>query len=157
MEDTKKTRASESAQQSSHELMETATVCTGSGWVCHRSFVTYCCFQFSLFMGFLGEQMNGSLNLVPSLGPFPFCLHVFFNPDVLVIVLFYFILLLSLRALTFFPNERQKGVDPDGRRGGEELLGVEGGELESGVLCERKKLSIKCKQIRAFFQMFSWS
>ena len=70
MEDTKKTRASESAQQSSHELMETATVCTGSGWVCNRYFVTYCCFQFSLFMGFLGEQMNGSLNLVPSLGIF---------------------------------------------------------------------------------------
>jgi hypothetical protein len=30
-------------------------------------------------------------------------------------------------------------VDPDGRRGGEELLGVEGGELESSILCERKK------------------
>lgn len=56
---------------------------------------------------------SGSLFLVTSLGLFSFCLLVSSNSDVLVFVLSYFILfhyilLLPLRSLFFFPNERQK-------------------------------------------------
>ena len=39
----------------------------------------------------------------------------------------------------------RKGIDPDGKRGGEELGGVEGGEIVIRIYCVRKK-SNKRKQ-----------
>lgn len=68
---------------------------------------------------------------MPSLGLFSFCLFVLFNSEVLVLVLlFHFSLLLSLRSL--FSN---------GRKGGEKQLEeVKGGETIIRMYYARKKI-----------------
>jgi hypothetical protein len=65
-------------------------------------------------------QASGSLILVPSLGLFLFFCLVQLRCDS-----FCFILLLSLEASSF---RDIKGVESEGREGGEELGGIEGGK-----------------------------
>lgn len=81
-------------EQSSYERAETEAACSRPVGVCNSAYIHYG-FQFTVFMGFLGVQMSGSLIFVRSL------LFVLSNCNRLVFVLsyyilFHFILLLSL-------------------------------------------------------------
>lgn len=57
--------------------------------------------QIRVFMGFLSVQMNKSLILMPTLWFFSFCLFLLSNSNVIIIVLSYYVVLLSLRSLVF--------------------------------------------------------
>lgn len=64
-------------------------------------------------MGFLSVPTNGSLILVTSARFFSFCLFVLSNFD--MIVLFSYILFLSLRSLFFSEIQKGSGSGWDGR------------------------------------------
>jgi hypothetical protein len=72
---------------------------------------------------------------MPFLGLFFFCLFVLSYSDVLVFVVYYYIILHLLGA--FFLRDRNR-VDPDGREGEEELRGVEGEKTIIRVYYMRK-------------------
>ena len=64
----RKIKPSNQHEQSSLELAETKSTCTGPARVCTRLSVEIYGFQFSIFMGFPGVRRNGSLIWGPSLG-----------------------------------------------------------------------------------------
>lgn len=79
-----------------------------------------------------------SLVLVPSLGLFSFCLFVLSNFDVIVLVLFCYMLLLSLRSLCF-SNKRQKRSRSGWKgRWGETGRSREKGNHNWNLLCEKR-------------------
>lgn len=86
------------------------------------------------------------LFLMTFLGLFFSCSFVLSYSDVF---LFYFMLLLSLRYL-FFSNKRSKGVDPDGKRGDEELEGAEGKETIIKICWMKTKLFLKKRHGKDF-------
>lgn len=81
----------------------------------------------------------------------------FFIYDLYLLVLFWFVLsyslLLSHRCL--FSNERQKGLDPDGRRSGEEMGGVDRGELIR-VYCMKKESCVELRRRRKKKSTLGW-
>lgn len=86
-------------------------------------------------MGFLSVPISESLNHVPSLGLLSSCLFVLPNYDVLLIVLFHFIII-HYKPVCFLMRSR-KDVDLDGKGGREELRGVELGETAIRIYCIR--------------------
>ena len=102
-------------------------------------------------MGFLSVQTSGSLCLylffVPFLGLFSLCLFVLSYPNVFVlfyrIILYYIIFYYyPLDACFLFCNDRQKGVDTDGKQVGnnlEKLMAREGKSHNQGILHEKNQ------------------
>lgn len=97
-------------------------------------------------MGFLSIQMNGSLFHELSLG-----LSSFILSNSKVLVLFYLIVFLfyyyPLDAWLFH-DERQKGVDQEGKTSWEEVRRVEGGKTNQNILSEEKNLFSITKKIK---------
>lgn len=77
---------------SSHEPAEVDAVCTGPAVARTRSSVDSFMASSLVFMEFLSKKINVSLILIPSLGLFIFCWFILFKFDVIVFVLFYYVL-----------------------------------------------------------------
>lgn len=90
-------------EESSYELTEREVTCTMPGTV---PLHLYYGLQFNIFMGLLSVWTSESLNLVPSLGLFFFCLFVLPNVSVTVFifVLLYFVI--------FVKSERMNELKP---------------------------------------------
>lgn len=112
-----------------HRNSETEAACTGSVQVCTRSLEYILWLLFYCFYG-LPECVDKWISFLCLLfGSFP-CVCLI---PMSVFVLFYYY---PLEACCFLRD--RKGVDPDGRGSGEELGGVEGGEINQDILCEIK-------------------
>lgn len=85
-------------------------------------------FHFCVFTGYRNPRKGGPLCLlfpVASIGLFSLCLFVLSYSDLFFLIMFYFI------HAPFVPLcflRTHKGLDPDGKWGGEELGGGEGGK-----------------------------
>lgn len=83
---------------------------------------------------------------MPFLGLIFFCLLVLSYSNVLVFVLSYYMLLLPLEVL--FPDDRQQGVNQDGREDKRERGGVEGGETTLRIYDMRKKCVLNKREAK---------
>lgn len=104
--------------------------------------------------------MSGSLRLylfrVPFLEFFFFCLFVlsYFNLLVFALPFIIFFTIITWKQVCF-PMRDRKRVDVDGKGGGEELEGVEGGKPYHETLCEEKKSIFNKRTTNAWIRIIS--